>query len=110
MMILALYKRCPLIGRYSVRTFITLDINYGSHESLHCLFNSDCSVLVDEGTVRVDGLVVKLAVLVLHGVDDVPPALQRQLDAQMGPPVTTRHHCLDLFENIYHIFIAIHAA
>ena len=64
-----------------VYTFITLNINNGSHGSLHCLFNSDCSVLVDEGAVRVDGLVVELAVLVLHGVDDVPPALQRQLDA-----------------------------
>ena len=90
-----------------VDTFITLNINNGSHGSLHCLFNSDCSVLVDEGTVRVDGLVVELAVLVFHGVDDVLPALQRQLDAQMGPPVTTRHHCLYLFENIYQIFITL---
>ena len=64
-------------------------------------------VLGNQCTVWVDLLVVELAVLVLHGVDDVLPALQRQLDAQMGPPVTTRHHCLYLFENIYQIFITL---
>ena len=78
----------------------TLDIIYGSHESLHCLFNSDCSVLVDEGAVRVDGLVVELAVLVLHGVDDVPTTLQGQLDPQLRPPVTSCHHGFHLENKI----------
>ena len=65
------------------------------------------SIFVDKTSIRIDRLIVELAVLVLHGVDDVLPALQRQLDAQMGPPVTTRHHCLYLFENIYQIFITL---
>ena len=52
----------------------------------------DSSLLVHEGSVRVNGLVVELAVLILHGVDNVPPTLQGQLDAQLGPPVTSCHH------------------
>ena len=56
-------------------------------------------LLVHECSVRVDGLVVELAVLVLHGVDDVPPALQRQLDAQLGPPVAPGHHGLHLMRD-----------
>ena len=60
---------------------------------------SDSTVLVHEGSVRVHGLVVELAVLVLHGVDDVLPALEGQLDTQLGPPVTPRHHRLHLNKN-----------
>ena len=53
-------------------------------------------VLGNQCTVWVDLLVVELAVLVLDRVDDVLTTLQRQLDAQLEPPVPALHHGLHL--------------
>ena len=37
-----------------------------------------------------------LAVLVLHGVVDVPPALKSELVSKLRPPVSALDHCLHL--------------
>ena len=49
-----------------------------------------------QGPVWVDRHVVELAVLVLHWVVNVLPALQRQLVPQLRPSVSPLHHSLDL--------------
>ena len=43
-----------------------------------------------------EALVPRLTRCYLDRVDDVPPALERQLDAEVRPPVPARHHRLHL--------------
>ena len=44
-----------------------------------------------------------LAVLVLHGVVDVPPTLKSKLVSQLRPPVSPLHHRLHLHRQINHL-------
>ena len=55
-------------------------------------------ILLSSGkcSIRIDPLIVVLAVLVLHGVDDVLATLQSQFYPKMRAAVTTLHHSLHL--------------
>ena len=55
-------------------------------------------ILLSSGkcSIRIDPLIVVLAVLVLHRVDDVLATLQSQFYPKMRASVTTLHHSLHL--------------
>ena len=54
-------------------------------------------------SIRVDLLVVELAVLVLEWVEDVLTAFKCQLYSKVRASVTALHHSLHLQMTIYHV-------